>query len=314
MIDRIGEFVRRAFPGFPGRYVTRIGEITAVHDYPGLSDPGQPQASDRYRPRLAVDVQPLTPGGKADPSRPVLRGLALPHAWAQGFPEIGTRVRLGYDYGDPTHPYIGDVLSEGRELPPITPRERHMDLGEGAFIRRDPAGNIRIQTDGTLILDAARVEVIAEALAETLGEASRTVERDETVSIEGSRAVQVLGAEALSVGGDARRAVAGSLDTTIGGDEGRLIGGKLEVSAQLGAKIIANLGPAILESKTLEAKLQGVTVRVGSLTVDLLAIVDAVLTALGLETHTETGSVTSVPINAVDYATQKTQLGLIKGV
>jgi len=321
MIDRLGEFLRRAFPGFPERYVTRIGEVVAVHDYPGLTNPGQAQASDRYRPRMAVDVQPLTPLGDWDEARPVLRGLALPHSWAAGFPEPGARVRLGYDYGDPSHPYIADVLSEGRELPSLDPRERRVDLGEGAFLRRDAGGNLRLQTNGTLTLDAARIEVITEALAETLGEAVRTVERDEAASIGGAREVQVLGALTETVGGDARRVVVGSLDTTIGGDEGRLVGGSLEVVAAAALKLTANLGDVTIESKlgaatlkaALLAKLEGLTIKIGSATVSLLDVLVALATALEAETHgTGTGPSTT-PINAASYTAEKGKINTIKG-
>lgn len=78
---------------------------------------------DGDHPRYAVDVQPLTPDGADDASWPVVPDVPLPVRWAGpqrgifALPAIGTVVRLGFDYADPSHPYVDDVLGDGTALP-----------------------------------------------------------------------------------------------------------------------------------------------------------------------------------------------------
>lgn len=78
---------------------------------------------DGDHPRYAVDVQPLTPDGADDPSWPVVPDVPLPVRWAGqnrgifALPSVGHVVRLGFDYADPSHPYIDDVLGDGTMVP-----------------------------------------------------------------------------------------------------------------------------------------------------------------------------------------------------
>src|SRR5690242_6409828 len=118
MIENLKKLILRIFPELGGLHVTRLGQVVAIPD-----PISQEEASDRYRPRYAVDVQILTPAGEVDPDFPVLTGLAVP-GFGTGdgrgifaFPGVGTRVRVGFDYGLPPHPYIVNVITEGRFLP-----------------------------------------------------------------------------------------------------------------------------------------------------------------------------------------------------
>lgn len=78
---------------------------------------------DGDHPRYAVDVQPLTPDGADDTSWPVVPDVPLPVRWAGAqrgifaLPSVGAVVRLGFDYADPSHPYIDDVLGDGTAVP-----------------------------------------------------------------------------------------------------------------------------------------------------------------------------------------------------
>jgi hypothetical protein len=107
----------------------------------------------------------------------------------------------------------------------------------------------------------------------------------------------------------------------VGGDKSELVGGKLEAAAQQSLTLTANLGALLLESKlgtatlkaALNAALEGATVTVGNGAVELLAILDAVLTALQVETHGTGVGPSTTPLNTADYAGQQTQLGTIKG-
>ena len=60
-----------------------------------IPDPtAEEKATDRFRPRYAVDVQPL--GAQGQPDGPVLEGPPLPASSVLHFPNIGERVGLGY--------------------------------------------------------------------------------------------------------------------------------------------------------------------------------------------------------------------------
>jgi hypothetical protein len=99
------------------------------------------------------------------------------------------------------------------------------------------------------------------------------------------------------------------------------VGGKLEAAAQQSLTLTANLGALLLESKlatatlkaALNAALQGATVTAGNGAVELLAILDAVLTALQAETHGTGVGPSTTPLNTANYAGQQTQLATIKG-
>ncbi len=111
MLGNLEKLILRIFPELGGGHVTRLGVVLAIADLPV-----EEKGTDRFRPGYAADVQLLTPQGEPDESRPVPEALPLPSSIADdgrgalGFPDVGTRVRIGYDYRRPGHPYIADVL------------------------------------------------------------------------------------------------------------------------------------------------------------------------------------------------------------
>jgi len=253
LLRSMERFVRRAFPGFPEHHVSRLGSVVAIPDAPA----GE-KGTDRFRPRYAVDVQLITPGGKPDTGRPVLRGLALPSfCGLYGFPEIGTHVRIGYDYGLPSHPYIADVLSEGQPAPAILPGERLWRHSPEAFQRFDAKGNLTIQTNGELREDSGTRTIEADATTETHGEITTNVEGDWNQKVGGSLEQEILGALARSVAGDARLVTLGGEDRTVAGDKSELVGGNAELVAQLDLTLKANLGDVLIEAIVGSATLQG---------------------------------------------------------
>ena len=72
------EAIRRAVKGlFPelgaGLHLDRYARVLAVADAPG-----QGAASERFRPRYAVDIQILTADGEPDPAFPTYTAVPLP--------------------------------------------------------------------------------------------------------------------------------------------------------------------------------------------------------------------------------------------
>ena len=177
MIRNLKKLILRAFPELGGRHVTRLGVVLAIAD-----PPAEEKGTDRFRPRYAADVQLLTPGGEPDEGRPILAGLALPASiagdgrGALGFPDVGTRVRIGFDDGLPSHPYIADVLPQGQAVPALQPGELVFQQRDGARLRFDAKGNAEIRTDGKLTEDSETRLIIGQEAVEQYGKLTRNVE------------------------------------------------------------------------------------------------------------------------------------------
>jgi hypothetical protein len=308
MLQEIKRLVLRAFPELGGRHLTRLGVVVAIAD-PAEAETG----TDRFRPRYAVDVQLLTPQGEPDGSAPVLQGLPLPtYGGLYAYPAVGQRVRIGYDYGLPSHPHIQSVLGEGQPMPPLLPGERLLWHSADACLRFDPKGNVTLQTNGELREDSLTRAIVAEETTETHRALTTTVKGDWTQTVGGQLIQTVLGAIKQTCGGDVRVAIVGSLDTAIAGDEGRLIGGKLETVAALDVLIKTALGDVLIESVTSSAELKGAlgASLTGLLSVDLVGaqvnagaaaanpviLGGAFATYFDLHTHNAAGVPTTPPL------------------
>jgi hypothetical protein len=298
MIETIRRLVRSAFPGFPEHHVPRLGEVVAI------ADPiPEEQGTDRFRPRYAVDVQPLTPAGATDPDAPTLRALPLPVIAAgqgrgiYGFPEIGARVLYAFAYGLASHPCILAVYPQGQALPALAPGDLLIQQGEGAHLRFDARGNLTLQTDGRLTVDSHTREVAADDTIETHGSLAQTVDGDLAQTIGGRLLRTVLGALVQQIGGDLRSAVLGSAERTVAGEVNELAGGKYEQAAlDYKLTVVPGVGKVSL----------------GNGAVELLALLDAVLTALQAETHGTGVGPSTTPLNVADYVAQQLQLTTLK--
>lgn len=135
--------------------------------------------------RYSVDVEPLTPDGKPDPSRPeLIKDVPLDVPWmgrggrgVYALPEPGTLVRVAYYDGNPAYPYVDGILSEGRAVAQVAPGEYLVRQDGDTWVRLKPDGEIeahaapgvllRLKPDGTVELigttlvrvDAPRVEL-----------------------------------------------------------------------------------------------------------------------------------------------------------
>jgi dihydroxyacetone kinase DhaKLM complex PTS-EIIA-like component DhaM len=300
--------VLRAFPELGGRHLTRLGIVVAIPD-----PPDDEQGTDRFRPRYAVDVQLLTPQGEPDEARPVLQGLPLPtHGGLYAFPELGQRVRVGFDYGLPSHPYIVNVIHEGQALPALLPGERLWWHSADSWYRIDSKGNHHRQSDGEIRDDSMVRTIEADATTERHGALTTEVLQDWTQQVGGRLIQEVLGAIKQTCGGDVRVAIVGGVDTTIAGDDVKLVAGKIERVAALDILVKTALGSLLLESVTNAAELKaalGATVN-GTLSVDLIGLAvnagagatqpvvlgGAFATFFDLHTHNAAGVPTTPPL------------------
>ncbi len=341
MLNNLKKLVRRAFPGFPDFHVPRVGEVAAITDasVEAVTDPAEGEkATDRFRPRYAVDVQLLTPQGQPDAGMPILKGLPLP-AFGAGpgrglfaFPALGARVLLAFAYGLPTHPYIINTYPEGGAVPALGAADFLIQQQEGAFLRFDAKGNATLNTDGRLSLDAETLDVWAAETSEWHGKLTRSIDGDLVEEIGGRLLLTVLGALVERIGGDARRAVLGGEETTVAGDRSELVGGKAALVAGQGLTFTTVLGDLLLEAKAGDAQvvstlgklllkaaqgveilaLPGGKIKIGNGVYDLLAIVDAFLNAAQEETHGTGVGPSTPPTILADYLLAQLDLMLIK--
>lgn len=120
--------------------------VVAVRSEPGVAGPPG-------SPRYSVDLEPLTPDGRPDPRRPVLRDVPLDVPWAGpgrgvfALPAVGSVVRVAYYDGDPAYPYVDGILPEGQAVPQVE---------EGEYLlQKDPDTWVRLKADGGVEAQAA---------------------------------------------------------------------------------------------------------------------------------------------------------------
>ncbi len=142
------EAIRRAVKGlFPelgaGLHLDRYARVLAVADAPG-----QGAASERFRPRYAVDIQILTADGEPDPAFPTYTAVPLPVPTGAGqekgffsFPEPGAQVVVGFAYGRPDHPIIRQTYPLGVSLPEVAQGEQLWQSTPAVYQRADAGGN-----------------------------------------------------------------------------------------------------------------------------------------------------------------------------
>lgn len=96
--------------------------------------------------RYVVDVQPLRPDGGDDAEWPVLSDVEVPVLWAGphrgvfGLPALGSIVRIGFYYDDPSQPYVDGVLAYGFDVPAVAVDELTIAVNADVRMRLTPAG------------------------------------------------------------------------------------------------------------------------------------------------------------------------------
>jgi hypothetical protein len=317
MIRNLKRLVLRAFPELGGYHVTRLGVVVAI---PNPTD--EEQGTDRFRPRYAADVQLLTPGGQPDESRPLLQGLPLPsHGGVYAFPELGQRVRIGYDYGLPSHPYIVALVQEGQPLPALRPGERPWQHSDGNYIRFDAKGNLRLQTDGELREDSHTRTIEADATSETHGALATAVDGDWTQEVGGRLVQEVLGALQQKIAGDMRAVILEGLDQVVGGDKREMVGTKLELVSALDVTVRSALGDVLVDevagSSTLQSAVKSSVVStlvdLGLSATDALVLGNAFLLLFNAHPHSSAGAGAAQHADGAGHAHERDGEGALGG-
>ena len=192
------EAIRRAVKGpLPelgaGLHLDRYARVLAVADAPG-----QGAASERFRPRYAVDIQILTADGEPDrPSRPTRRS-PFPCRPGRGrrkaFSASRNQARRSWS-GSPTegriYPMIRQTYPLGVSLPEVAQGEQLWQ----STPRRLPAGGrwrqLGTRATEAKIEDASRERVVrAQTSADELGTETRTIREHSKESVGGIKQIR----------------------------------------------------------------------------------------------------------------------------
>nr|VFK16662.1 MAG: hypothetical protein BECKLFY1418C_GA0070996_102513 [Candidatus Kentron sp. LFY] len=203
MDQAIRDLVRRTFPELTaGYHLPRFGRVIGLTESQKEGD-----IADDFRPHYAVDVEILTEQGEPDPAFPPFHDVPLPVPMAgneqgmYGKPEIGTWVEIAFAYGSPNRPFIRCVLPHSLSLPALDQYAQRWQHSTGIYQLATTKGNWQRVTHQDIVDLAARIERIADISEETFGESKRSVERNDTEEVKGTKHIEAMGALLLLSGG-----------------------------------------------------------------------------------------------------------------
>lgn len=162
--------------------------------------------------RYSVDVEPLTPDLKPDPSRPPLRDVPLDLPWVgpsrgvYALPKVGAIVRIAYYEGNPAYPYVDGILSEGEEV---------VEVEVGEFMVRQGDTWLKIRPDG-------------EIWAKSKGGAELRLKADGSVALLGASVIEIDAPQIVLAGGGPPIARVGD-QVQVGSAIGQIISGSPKV-------------------------------------------------------------------------------------
>jgi hypothetical protein len=117
-------------------------------------------------PIYCIDVQPLAPDGSDDPNWPELPWIDLPVLWAGPDvgvycpPDEGSVVRIAFEYGDRSRPFILGLAGLGADVP-AHPRGTLLIRAGDALVRvrRDAGGDVSIEAANVRVKGTTQVVV-----------------------------------------------------------------------------------------------------------------------------------------------------------
>jgi hypothetical protein len=197
MRKQIEKIILKIFPELTaGLHLDRFARVLAINDAPADG-----AASERYRPRYAVDIEVLTADGEVDEAYPVYEAVPLPVPMGCGhesgvfaFPEPGALVVVSFAYGRPDIPLIRQIYPQGFNLPPVKDGEQRWQQSPGVAQVADRDGNWSRTTNGN-ITDAClrRVAQAVENLDDFAREL-RTIHENSIEEVGGSKVIEAMGA------------------------------------------------------------------------------------------------------------------------
>jgi hypothetical protein len=260
-----------------------------------ISDPMEKsELAEEFRPRYGVDVQVLTPEGKAGEKLPIFRSVPLPLQFAGnergafGFPQPGTVVELAFAYGQPDQPFIRTVLSRGVGVPALDREDLLWQQSDSVRQKVDASADWSRETHGDIRENSLR-RIIEAAEIQTSCDSEHRQAREHSVEeVAGVKIVEVLGALRLLSGGSFNLSALDNLNLTTASDLNHSVG--RDVKEQIG-----NIRESVAKVRqTLKVK-DGGKVWLGSESLNVLKVLEdliGVVSALAgtLATHTHPGN------------------------
>jgi len=226
MDETIKKLVRQLFPELTGAYhLSRFGRVVGISD-----STEQPELVDQFRPRLAVDVELLTPQLTKDDQFSVFKSLPVPVAIGGderglfGLLEEGTIVEVAFAYGSPKHPFIRSITGLNNGMPAIKPGEMIWQTHEGVSQKVDDQGNWTRETHGTIIDRATKAVSNALEKVETYLTFVRSTEGNSSETVGGIKLLKAIGALKLLSAGTLNIGSVDNMNLTTASDQNNAVG------------------------------------------------------------------------------------------
>lgn len=241
--------ILRLFPELSGGlHLDRYGRVLAIADAPG-----QGASSERFRPRLAADIEILTADMEPDPAFPKYTAVPLPVPMGAGGeagvfapPRPGALVVVGFAYGRQDHPIIRQIYGMGDSLPQVGPEEMLLQQGPTTFQRADAGGNWSRETDAAITDKSVSRRVEAMDSSTKLATETKQVSEHSRLEVDGTRTVEVgtqltmlagsradlgtLGVMNLTAGGESTHTTGKNAVETVGGDHTSTVKGNRQIN------------------------------------------------------------------------------------
>ena len=187
--------------------------------------PDMGAASDRFRPRLAADIEVLTPDMEPDPAFPKYTAVPLPVPMGAGGeagifapPRPGALVVVGFAYGRQDHPIIRQIYGMGESLPQVGPEDMLLQQSPTVLQRADAGGNWTRETDAGITDKSVSRRVEAMDSETELARETKRISEHSTVEVDGASTLEVGTQLTMLSGKRADLGTLGEMNLTAGGD------------------------------------------------------------------------------------------------
>ncbi|MCO1336258.1 hypothetical protein MO867_18155 [Microbulbifer sp. OS29] len=291
MEQQINRMIGRLYPEIKsGLHLPILAKVVAI------SDPMEkPELAEEFRPRYGVDVQVITPEGKAGEKLPIFRSVPLPLQFAGnergafGFPQPGTVVELAFAYGQPDQPFIRTVLSRGVGVPTLDREDLLWQQSDSVRQKVDASAEWSRETHGDIREKSLRRITEAAEIIASCDSECRQIREHSVEEVAGVKIIEALGALRFLSAGGLNLSALDNLNITTASDIN--ISAGRDVKEQIG-----NIRESVAKDRqTIKVK-DGGKVWLGSESLnvlkvleDLIEVVSALAGTLATHTHPSNG-------------------------
>lgn len=221
MKDHLKKLILRLFPEFSGGlHLDRYARVLAISDPPEMGS-----SSERFRPRLAVDIEVLNPDLEPDDAFPKYTAVPLPvpigsggESGAFAFPDPGALVVIGFAYGRQDHPIIRQIYSMGESLPQVYAGELLFQRSPDVFQKADKEGNWLRKTSTDITDESVTRHIKAQECISEISSEKKLISENSHTEIDGTSTLEVATNLSLLAGTRADLGTLGAMNLTAGAD------------------------------------------------------------------------------------------------